>query len=41
MDGIMSLYELMHHAHVKKRVGVILKLDFENVYDKVNWESSC
>ena len=36
MDGIFSLHELMHHTHVKKQVGVVLKLDFEKVYDKVN-----
>ena len=29
--------EIMHHTHVKKQVGVILKLDFEKAYDKVNW----
>lgn len=38
MDGILSLHEIMHHTHVKKHVGVILKLDFEKAYDKVNWD---
>lgn len=37
-DGIMSLHELIHHTHVKKKVGVVLKLDFEKAYDKVNWD---
>ena len=38
MDGIMSLHELMNHTHVKKHVGIVLKLDFEKAYDKVNWD---
>ena len=37
LDGIMSLHEIMHHMHVKKKAGVILKLDFEKAYDKVDW----
>ena len=36
LDGIMSLHEIMHHMHVKKKTGIILKLDFEKAYDKVN-----
>jgi hypothetical protein len=38
MDGILSLQEIFHHSHVKKQVGVVLKLDFEKAYDKVNWD---
>ena len=37
MDGIMTLHELLNYTHVKKRTAVVLKLDFENAYDKVNW----
>ena len=37
-DGVLSLHELMHHCHVKKRTGIVLKLDFEKAYDKVNWD---
>jgi hypothetical protein len=38
MDGILSLQEIFHHTHVKKQVGVVLKLDFEKAYDQVNWD---
>lgn len=37
MDGVMSLHEILHEARVRKQQGVVLKLDFENAYDKVNW----
>ena len=36
MDGVMSLHEILNYTHVKKKVGIVLKLDFEKAYDKVN-----
>lgn len=38
MDGILTLHEVLHHTHHKKKVGVVLKLDFEKAYDKINWD---
>jgi hypothetical protein len=38
MDGIVSLHEMIHEAKRKKQQGIILKLDFEKAYDKVDWE---
>ena len=38
MDGILTLHEVLHHTHLKKKVGIVLKLDFEKAYDKINWE---
>ena len=38
MDGVLALHELLNYTHVKKRVGVILKLDFEKAYNKVTLE---
>uniref|UniRef100_A0A8I6XWR9 Reverse transcriptase domain-containing protein n=1 Tax=Hordeum vulgare subsp. vulgare TaxID=112509 RepID=A0A8I6XWR9_HORVV len=38
MDGIMSLHEILHHTYAKNKKGIVLKLDFEKAYDKVNWE---
>lgn len=39
MSGIMVLHEVIHETRRKKEMGIILKLDFEKAYDKVNWES--
>jgi hypothetical protein len=38
MDSDFSLYEIIRHIHVKKQVGIILKLYFKKAYDKVNWD---
>ena len=38
MDGVLSLHEILNYTHVKRRVGIVIKLDFEKAYDKVNWE---
>jgi hypothetical protein len=36
MEGVLSLHEVVHALRAKKLGGVILKLDFEKAYDKVN-----
>ena len=38
MDGIMALHEILHDTRIKKKDGLVLKLDFEKVYDKLNWD---
>jgi hypothetical protein len=38
MQGVVMLHETIHEIHQKKMSGVILKLDFEKAYDKVNQE---
>lgn len=37
MEGVVILQETIHEHHKKKKNEVILKLDFEKVYDKVKW----
>jgi hypothetical protein len=36
MEGTVILHETLHELYRKKLSGVILKLDFEKAYDKVN-----
>lgn len=38
LSGVMCLHEIVHETKKRKEVGVILKLDFEKAYDKVNWK---
>jgi hypothetical protein len=37
LDGFVILHETLHELKRKKMDGVILKIDFEKAYDKVNW----
>jgi hypothetical protein len=37
MEGVIVLHETIHELHRKKQNGVILKIDFEKAYDKINW----
>ena len=38
MEGVVVLHETLHEIHTKRLDGVLLKIDFEKAYDKVNWE---
>ena len=38
MEGTMCLHEVIHDTKIKKKDGLVLKLDFEKAYDKVSWE---
>jgi len=37
LEGVVILHEILHELKSKKSSGVILKLDFEKAYDKVDW----
>jgi hypothetical protein len=37
MEGVIVLHEMIHEIHRKNLDGVIMKIDFEKAYDKINW----
>ena len=37
LEGVVILHETIHELHRKNQSGIILKIDFEKAYDKVNW----
>jgi hypothetical protein len=38
LEGPLALIEIVHELRSKKLGGILLKLDFEKAYDRVNWE---
>jgi hypothetical protein len=38
LDGVLIIHEVLHELCSKKKKGIVLKLDFEKAYDKVNWK---
>jgi len=36
LEGVVVLHEVLHELRISKQRGVILKIDFEKAYDRVN-----
>lgn len=36
MEGCVIIHEVLHEKRAKKLKGIIMKIDFEKAYDKVN-----
>jgi hypothetical protein len=37
IEGVIVLHETIPEMHRKKQNGIIFKIDFEKVYDKISW----
>jgi hypothetical protein len=37
LKSVVSVHEIIHRAIKKRENGVVLKLDYEKAYDRVNW----
>lgn len=38
LDNVVLSHELLHYCKQNKEEGVVIKIDFEKAYDKVNWQ---
>lgn len=36
-DGILALHEVIHEIKSRKSKGILLKLDFQKAYDRLDW----
>jgi hypothetical protein len=37
LESVVTAHEVLHSVHQSKQQGLVLKLDYEKTYDKVNW----
>lgn len=38
LESVVTAHEVIHSVNQKKEQGIVLKLDYEKAYDRVNWE---
>lgn len=38
LEGLVALQEIVHELKKNKKAAILLKLDFEKAYNRVNWE---
>ena len=38
LESVVSAHEVIHVVHSQKESGLVLKLDYEKAYDRVNWD---
>ena len=38
LESVVVAHEIVHSLHSNKKPGLILKLDYEKAYDRVDWD---
>jgi hypothetical protein len=38
LESVVAAHEVIHEVHSKKLSGLVLKLDYENAYDRIDWK---
>ena len=38
LESVVAAHEIIHEIARKKEAGIVLKLDYEKAYDRVNWD---
>lgn len=38
LESVVAAHEIIHEIHRNKEEGIVLKLDYEKAYDRVNWD---
>ena len=37
LESVVAAHEVIHEVHSKKQSGLVLKLDYEKAYDRIDW----
>ena len=37
MEGVVVLHEILNDLHIRKKPGVLFKIDFEKAFNKIKW----
>ena len=38
LESVVTAHEAIHEVHKSREAGIVLKLDYEKAYDRLNWD---